>query len=71
MNAEKLQARADPGADFRRVFTDPAAEDQSVQSAERGGMGADEFSGLITEQGHRVGRAPVVVFPLPRGPAKR
>src|SRR5580704_14808967 len=44
-HAKVREAAADFGANFGGVLADAAGEDQGIQAIQRGGVGADEFSG--------------------------
>ena len=62
-DAEKAESVADPLPDERRVFADASGEDERVQSAERGGEGADPFLRLVAKQRHGLRRPHVIGFP--------
>src|SRR5271169_5851864 len=50
IDSEKTQPIADTGANHRQVFADAASKHERVESAERSGISADPFFGLITKQ---------------------
>ena len=72
LDAQEAESLADARPNRARcVLTDAAGEDERVESAERGGKGADPLSCLVAEERNGFGRADVVGLRARASPAYR